>query len=104
MIKRRTRTGKGHPRRWELRIYVVNSEARSAATLNNLEQLCEKHVSGQYRIEVVDLKLHPQRSREDQIVAIPTVVRCLPLPERRVIGTLADGGRAAAGLELGVVN
>ena len=104
VINRKARMRKAHPRRWELRVYVMNSAAQSQATLTNLEQLCDKHVAGRYRIEVIDLKLNPQRSRDDQIVAIPTVVRCWPLPERRVIGTLADAERAAAGLELGIVN
>ena len=86
--------------RWELRLYVANSEPRSAAAMVNLKHICEEHLLGRYTIEVIDLLKTPQRSQEDQILAIPTLVRRLPLPERRVIGTLSDGAAVAAELEL----
>ncbi len=86
--------------RWELTLYVANWEPRSAAAMVNLKRLCEEHLVGRYTIEVIDLLKTPQRSREDQILAIPTVVRRLPLPERRVIGTLSNGAAVAADLEL----
>jgi circadian clock protein KaiB len=90
---------KGFPR-WELRLYVENWEPRSAAAIVNLKRLCEQHLPGKYRIQVVDLVKTPHRSHEDQILALPTVVRRLPLPERRVIGTLANAEAVAAALEL----
>ena len=90
--------------RWELRVYVASRTARARLTVTNLERLCEQCIPGQYRIEIIDLLKSPERSRDDQIVAVPTVVRHLPLPQRRVIGTLADAVRATAGLELPAVN
>ncbi len=89
---------------WKLRVYVVDAETRSAVTVANLEGLCRKYVPGKYRIQIVDLLKTPQRCSRDQILAVPTVVRCFPLPERRAIGTLADAGLAAAALELEPVN
>lgn len=94
---------RGRRPRWELRVYVANTDTRSSLTIANLERLCQERVPGQYRIRIIDLFRSPDRSRADQIVAVPTVVRALPLPERRVIGTLADSQKAAAGLELGLV-
>lgn len=85
--------------RWELRLYIADWEPRSAAAMVNLKRLCEEHLLGRYTIEVIDLLKAPQRSHEDQILAIPTLVRRLPLPERRVIGTLSDGPAVAAELE-----
>lgn len=85
--------------RWELRLYIADWEPRSAAAMVNLKRLCEEHLLGRYTIEVIDLLKAPQRSQEDQILAIPTLVRRLPLPERRVIGTLSDGAAVAADLE-----
>jgi circadian clock protein KaiB len=70
------------------------------AAFTNLKALCEAHVSGRYRIEVVDLLRTPQLSREDQIVAVPTVVRKLPPPMKKVIGNLSNSERALVGLQL----
>jgi circadian clock protein KaiB len=85
---------------WELRLYVAGQTPRSLAALTNLRLLCEEHLAGKYRIEVVDLLETPQLAREDQIVAIPTLVRRLPPPLRKIIGTLADTERALVGLQL----
>jgi len=90
--------------KWQLRVYVANYKTRSAVTVANLERLCEQSIPGRYRIEIVDLLKTPERCREDRIVAIPTVVRSFPLPERRAVGTLADERAAIAALELNVVN
>lgn len=95
---------RARPPRLELRVYVLDRSARSAVIVANLERLCELRVPGRYRIQIVDLLKSPDRCREDQIVAVPTVERHWPLPRRRVIGTLANLERAAAGLELGAVN
>jgi circadian clock protein KaiB len=100
-VYKRGRAGaRRHPQVLELRVYVANSESRSVATLNNLRGLCEKHAVGGYRIQVVDVIKSPQRCSQDQILAIPTVVRRFPLPERRVVGTLSETQLALAGLEL----
>jgi circadian clock protein KaiB len=81
-------------------IYVAAGALRSAIAIANLEQICEGHGPQQYRIHIVDVSKNPKRCREDQIVAVPTVVRRLPLPERRVIGTLTNSEVAAEALGL----
>ena len=88
------------PSTWELRLYVAGRTARSVAALENLTRLCEEHLPGQYRIEVVDLLVHPKLAKGDQIVAIPTLVRKLPPPIRKVIGDLSNAERTLVGLQL----
>ncbi len=85
---------------WELRLYVAGQTPRSLAALENLRKLCEEHLAGQYHIEVVDLLVNPQLSRDDQIVALPTLVRKLPRPLRKIIGDLSDTERVLVGLQL----
>lgn len=85
---------------WELRLYVAGQTARSVAALNNLRQLCETHLKGRYHIEVIDLLVNPQLSREDQILAVPTLVRKLPEPMRKIIGDLSSTERVLVGLQL----
>jgi len=85
---------------WELRLYVAGQTARSAAALANLKQVCEDHLSGRYRIEVIDLLKDPQLARGDQIVATPTVVRKRPEPIRRIVGDLSNADRVRLGLQL----
>jgi circadian clock protein KaiB len=85
---------------WELRLYVAGKTAKSMAAFENLTRLCEEHLHGKYKIEVVDLLVHPQLARGDQIVAIPTLVRKLPQPIRKVIGDLSNVERALVGLQL----
>ena len=85
---------------WDLRLYVAGQSPQSLAAFSNLKALCEAHVSGRYRIEIVDLLKTPQLSREDQIVAVPTVVRKLPPPMKKVIGNLSNAEKALVGLQL----
>ncbi|HKQ56688.1 MAG TPA: circadian clock KaiB family protein [Candidatus Eisenbacteria bacterium] len=85
---------------WELRLYVAGKTSRSLAAIANLKKLCEEHLPDRYRIEVVDLLLHPQLAQGDQIVAIPTLVRKLPPPLRKVIGDLSNVERTLVGLQL----
>ena len=85
---------------WNLRLYVAGQTPRSIAALANLKRLCEEHLSGRYNIEVVDLVKHPQLAAGDQIVAIPTLVRKLPEPLRKIVGDLRDTERALVGLQL----
>lgn len=92
--------GKADPDVWELRLYVAGKTARSVAALENLSRLCEIHLAGKYQIEVVDLLVHPQLASGDQIVAIPTLVRKLPSPIRKVIGDLSSVERTLVGLQL----
>src|SRR5262245_43092335 len=88
------------PELWDLRLYIAGKTAKSVAALENLKRLCEEHLPGQYRIEVVDLLVHPQLAKGDEIVAIPTLVRKLPEPIRKVIGDLSNTERALVGLQL----
>jgi circadian clock protein KaiB len=85
---------------WKLRLYVADNTAKSVAAFRKLEQLCEEHLAGRYHIEVVDLFKDPQLAQGDQILAVPTVVRRLPAPIRKIIGTLADTERVLVGLDL----
>jgi circadian clock protein KaiB len=88
------------PPEWDLCLYVLGESPRSVAAIANLRQLCEENLSGKYRIEVIDLRETPQLSRDDQIVAIPTLVRKLPMPVTRLIGDLSDTERTLVGLQL----
>jgi circadian clock protein KaiB len=85
---------------WELRLYVAGQTPRSVAAFANLKKLCEEHLQGRYNIEVVDLVKHPQLAAGDQILAIPTLVRKLPQPLRKIVGDLRDTERALVGLQL----
>lgn len=85
---------------WELRLYVAGPTPRCLAAHIRLKALCEEHVPGRYHIQVIDLYDQPQLAGEDEILAIPTVIRTLPLPVRRVVGDLADTERTLAGLQL----
>ncbi len=85
---------------WELRLYVAGQTARSMTALANLKKICDSYLNGKYRIEVIDLQKHPELAREHQIVAIPTLVRQLPEPFRKIIGDLSNTERALVGLEL----
>ena len=85
---------------WELRLYVAGHTAKSVAALANLRRYCEQHVPGRYRLEVIDLLQHPQLAEGDQILAIPTVVRKVPEPIRKVIGDLSNEERVLVGLDL----
>ncbi len=85
---------------WELRLYVAGRTPKSVAAFENLTRMCEQHLPGRYRIEVVDLLENPRLAKEDEIVAIPTLVRKLPDPIRRVIGDLSNVEKALVGLQL----
>ncbi len=85
---------------WELRLYVAGQTARSHDTLQNLRRICDEHLPGQYRIEVIDVMEQPQLAKRDQIVVNPTLVRQLPKPIRRVIGDLSNAERVLVGLDL----
>jgi circadian clock protein KaiB len=88
------------PEIWELRLYVAGKTMKSVAAFENLTKLCEEHLRGKYKIEVVDLLVHPQLAKGDQIIAIPTLVRKLPEPIRKVIGDLSNVERTLVGLQL----
>ena len=88
------------PEFWKLRLYVAGQTPKSIRALANLKVLCEKHLKGRYRIEVIDLLENPQMARGDQIVAVPTLVRDLPGPVRKIIGDLSNTERTLIGLAL----
>jgi circadian clock protein KaiB len=85
---------------WKLCLYVAGPTPKSAAAFRNLEHICEEHLAGRYHIEVIDLMKNPKIARDDQIVALPAVVRKQPLPFRKIIGDLSNTERALAGLDL----
>jgi circadian clock protein KaiB len=84
----------------DLRLYVAGQTPKSVTALANLKKLCEEHLAGKYRIEVIDLLEHPQLARGDQILAIPTLVRRLPAPIRKIIGDLSNTEKVLVGLDL----
>lgn len=86
--------------RWQLRLYIAGKTPKSVAAFTNLKKLCEEHLAGKYEIEVVDLLENPQLARGDEIIAIPTLVRKLPEPMRKIIGDLSDTERTLVGLQL----
>jgi len=86
--------------RWDLRLYVAGQSPKSLTALTNLKRICDEHLAGRYSIEVIDLMKNPRLARDDEIVAIPTLVRKLPEPLRRIIGDLSDTERALVGLQL----
>ena len=85
---------------WELRLYTAGQSPKSMTAFSNLKRLCEEHLKGRYSIEVVDLIRHPQLAAGDQIIAIPTLVRKLPEPLRKIVGDLRDTDRTLVGLQL----
>ena len=85
---------------FDLRLYIAGQTARSLAALANLQRICDEHLEGRYRLEVVDLLERPQLARGDQIVALPTLVRKLPEPIRKLVGDLSDTESALVGLDL----
>jgi len=88
------------PPLWELRLYVAGQTPKSLAAFVNLKQICEERLQGQYLIEVIDLLVTPQLAEDDQILAIPTLVRKLPVPIRKIIGDLSNTERVLVGLDL----
>ena len=90
----------GRPELWELRLYVAGQTPRAIAALENLKKICEEHLAGQYTIEVIDLLKNPQLASGDQILAVPTLVRKLPEPVRKIIGDLSNEERVLVGLDL----
>jgi circadian clock protein KaiB len=87
-------------REWNLRLYVAGHTPKSVAAFNNLKRICEDHLQGKYQIEVIDLLAQPQLAKGDQILALPTLVRKLPEPIRKIIGDLSNTERVLVGLDL----
>lgn len=86
--------------RWELRLYIAGNTPKSMTALSNLKKYCEEHLLGRYSIEVIDLLVQPQLATGDQILAIPTLVRKVPAPIRKIIGDLSNEEKVLVGLNL----
>jgi circadian clock protein KaiB len=85
---------------WNLRLYVAGKTPRAVMAFENLERICEEHLAGMYTIEVIDLLKSPQLAKGDQIIAVPTLVRKLPVPVRKIIGDLSNKEKVLIGLDL----
>src|SRR4051812_18902766 len=85
---------------WELRLYIAGNTPKSVSALMNLKKYCEEHLKGQYKIEVVDLLEQPQLAAGDQILAVPTLVRKVPVPIRKIIGDLSNEEKVLVGLNI----
>ncbi|MFH0919884.1 MAG: circadian clock KaiB family protein [Fibrobacterota bacterium] len=90
----------GRPKKWDLRLYTAGRTERSVKAFENLKKLCEEHLPGRYHIEVIDLTKDPKLAQGDQIFAVPTLVRKLPQPVRKIIGDLSNTARVLVGLDL----
>jgi circadian clock protein KaiB len=93
-----SRTAKSNE--WVLRLYIAGQTPKSLAAISNLRRICEEHLANQYEIEIIDLLKQPQLAEGDKIIAIPTLVRKLPAPLRRIIGDLSDTEKTLVGLQL----
>jgi circadian clock protein KaiB len=93
-----TRDGQGEV--YELRLYIAGQTRKSITALANLRRLCDEHLAGHYRIEIIDLMERPEQAQHDQILAIPTLVRRLPEPIKRIIGDLSNQERVLVGLDV----
>ena len=85
---------------WELRLYVAGQTPKSVTALANLRRYCDEHLVGRYQLEVIDLLQNPQLAEGDQILAIPTLVRKVPVPIRKIIGDLSNEERVLVGLDI----
>jgi circadian clock protein KaiB len=85
---------------WNLRLYVAGQTPKGVAAFGNLKKICEEHLQGRYTIEVIDLLKNPQLAKGDQILAVPTLVRKLPTPVRKIIGDLSNKDRVLVGLDI----
>lgn len=95
-----TKSASKAPKEWQLRIYVAGETDKSRKAVENLKKVCEEHLKGRYEIEVVDLVKHPQLAAEDQIFAVPTIIRKLPEPLKKLIGDLSVSEKVLVGLDI----
>jgi circadian clock protein KaiB len=100
MAKAATRKTPKAIERWDLRLYVAGQTVRALTAFANLQKICEEHLPGKYCIEVIDLLKQPQLAKGDQILAVPTLVRKLPEPVRKIIGDLSNTEKVLVGLDL----
>jgi len=86
--------------KWELKLYIAGKTSKSVAALSNLKKYCEEYLKGKYKIEVIDLLVKPQLAEGDQIFAVPTLVKKVPEPIRKIIGDLSDKEKVLVGLNI----
>lgn len=89
--------------KWALRLYIAGNTPKSMTALANLKKYCEEHLGDSYTIEIIDLLIHPQLAAGDQILAVPTLVRKVPVPVRKIIGDLSNEEKVLVGLDLRAV-
>ena len=100
IAKARTKTSRAPSTKYVLYLYVAGETAKSVSALSNLKKICDAHLEGQYRIEVIDLLQNPRLARDHQILALPTLVRQVPSPVRKIIGDLSNTERVLVGLDI----
>jgi circadian clock protein KaiB len=100
MMPKRSKAGVVKTVKYELRLYIAGNTAKSITALSNLKKYCEEHLKGEYTIEVIDLLRNPQLAAGDQILAIPTLVRKVPVPIRKIIGDLSNEEKVLVGLDI----
>ena len=98
--RQKEQSAKARRDKWILRLYVAGQTSKAVTAFNNLKLICEEQLKGKYHIEVIDLLKNPQLARDDQILAVPTLVRKLPMPVRNIIGDLSNTERVLVGLDL----
>jgi circadian clock protein KaiB len=99
-VRRAGTSGQADAERWELRLYIAGYTTRSLTAFANLKRICADHLDGRYRIEVIDLLQNPKLAATDQILAVPALVRKLPVPVRKIIGDLSNTDNVLVGLDL----
>jgi circadian clock protein KaiB len=100
IVKKKRPTRSKGTQHWELRLYIAGPSPNSIAAIANLKKICEEQLQGRYRIQVIDLLEKPQLAKGDQIIAIPTLVRRLPPPVKKIIGNLSKADRVLVGLDI----
>lgn len=100
----KAKPSKSKKEKWELRLYVAGNTPKSMSAISNLKKYCEEHLKDKYTLEVVDLLVHPQLAAGDQILAIPTLVRKVPVPIRKIIGDLSNEAKVLVGLDIRPLN
>ena len=100
IAKVRTKTSRSSSTKYVLCLYVAGETSKSVSALANLKKICDEHLDGQYRIKVIDLLKNPRLARDHQILALPTLVRQLPSPVRKIIGDLSNTERVLVGLDI----
>jgi circadian clock protein KaiB len=100
IVGRKEHPAKSRSDKWDLRLYVAGQTPKAGAAFGNLKLICEEKLKGKYHIKVIDLLKNPQIAHDDQILAVPTLIRKFPLPVKKVIGDLSETDRVLAGLDL----